>query len=315
MLDAVCIGESMIVGSVPPPHRLRDAHSVSLHCAGAESNVAIGLAALGGDVAWAGRLGGDPFAGHIIDVLRQSGVDTRCVEYDSSAPTGVYFKDPTGEGTQVYYYRAGSAASRMGPGFLDKVPAARALHLSGITPALSDTCAQMVKTAVDGRRLGTGSILSFDVNYRPALWSVAEAAPVLGELAESADLVFTGLDEAQTLWNTATPDDVRELLPRPTALVVKDGAVGATLYLRDQPPVHLPTPPVDVVEAVGAGDAFAAGVLHGLLREAAPPVWLELGHYMASLALTSVGDTAPAPDPHRVEAIMAGRTRPTSSDT
>jgi 2-dehydro-3-deoxygluconokinase len=154
-----------------------------------------------------------------------------------------------------------------------------------VTPALSPSCAALVDRLMSERRC------SFDVNYRPGLWTVARAAPVLSELAQRAEIVFVGLDEAQTLWGVSTAHDVRSLLPGPSTLVVKDGAIGATSF-HAEGVAFVPAPPADVVEAVGAGDAFAAGYLAGLLGGVAENDRLALGHRVAAAALGVPGDMA-----------------------
>ena len=150
-----------------------------------------------------------------------------------------------------------------------------------------------------------GSLVSFDVNHRSRLWPAEQAAPVLRDLANRCDLVFVGQDEAETLWGTTDPLAVRRLLPDPETLVVKDGAVGATAMCRDAEPVFVPAPRVAVVEPVGAGDAFAAGYLAGLLRDLDPVRRLRLGHLVAAQALTSSGDNAPVPPWAWFERLLA----------
>jgi 2-dehydro-3-deoxygluconokinase len=129
------------------------------------------------------------------------------------------------------------------------------------------------------------------VNYRPGLWPVASAAPVLLELAARASIVLVGLDEARKLWGVSSAADVRALLPQPSVLVVKDAAVGATSF-RAGSTDFVPTPPVEVVEPVGAGDAFAAGYLAGVLRDLPETDRLALGHRIAAAALSVTGDVA-----------------------
>lgn len=301
--DVVCVGESMGLVAPDPPARLRDAPRLRLDIAGAESNVAIWLARLGAKVAWRSRLGADPFGELIRRRLSTAGVDTSLVEIDPVTPTGIYFKDPDPAGpTAVYYYRRGSAAAAMDRRLLAGIPAARVLHLSGITAALSDSCADLLGHALTDRPL-PGALLSFDVNYRPALWPVAEAGPVLAKLADAADLVFVGRDEAETLWGTATPDEIRAALPGPATLVVKDGAVGATAYHAGRR-YEAPAPAVTVVEPVGAGDAFAAGYLWGVLRDAGPGAQLRLGHLLAGCALRTAGDIGEPPPPAELQATI-----------
>ncbi|MET9495872.1 sugar kinase [Streptomyces sp. NPDC006552] len=296
---AVCLGETMAQVTPADGAGLEDSRELRLAVAGAESTVAQYLADLGHRAAWVSRVGDDPFGRRIVAAVGARGVDVSGVRADAAAPTGVYFKDPGPDGTRVHYYRAGSAASRMGPGDADRVDLSRArlLHLTGITPALSEGCAALVRTLLD-RAADTGTFVSFDVNYRPMLWSSrGEAAAVLGELARRADLVLVGRDEGEALWGTPTAEDLRDHLagrraPRGT-LVVKDGAVGATEFSAGQN-VFVAAPAVDVVEAVGAGDAFAAGYLGALLHGAPVAERLALGHRLAGRTLRSIEDYVPA---------------------
>jgi len=301
-MDVLCLGESMIVLAPTAAGPLRTAVDLQAGVAGAESNVAVALARLGADAAWHGKVGDDPFGLRVRDVLAESGVDCSGIRTDAERPTGVYFKDPGPEGTTVHYYRRGSAASTMAPGHLDGVRAPRLLHLSGITPALSRSCAALVEELLVERALAP-ALVSFDVNYRPALWPVAEAGPVLARLADRADIAFVGLDEAQTLWGVETADDVRKLLPGAGVLVVKDGGNGVTAFAGEER-VYSPAEPVAVVEPVGAGDAFAAGFLYGRLQNASLEASMRLGHRLAAGALQTVGDLAPPPPPETVRAIL-----------
>ena len=287
----ITLGETMAL--ITPAHAepLRAAREVRLLAGGAESNVAMHAAQLGVPTAWVSALGDDALGARVRDEVAGRGVDTRWVTMDPNAPTGVYFKDP---GHGVLYYRRGSAAARMSPASVAGVPLehAEVVHLSGITPALSASCAALIDTVIDRVALGPG-VLAFDVNHRAALWAPGAAASALLPLARRADLVFVGLDEAECLWHTATADDVRALLPEPTTLVVKDGDVGATEYRRAAGADHrtfVPAVPTDVVEAVGAGDAFAAGYLTALLQGAEAAARLQGGHQRAHLVLQSTSD-------------------------
>jgi len=142
--------------------------------------------------------------------------------------------------------------------------------------------------------LGDATVV-FDVNYRPALWSIDEAAPRLLELAAAADVVLVGRDEAEVLWQTPTAEDVRALLPEVAHLVVKDGDVEAVEFTADET-VRVPAGVVDVVEPVGAGDAFAAGWEAGFLAGVPSASRLAAGHAAATAVLTSSGDHAPHMD-------------------
>lgn len=286
MSEIVCVGEAMALVTPDPPSPLEAGGPMRLDVAGAESTVACYLAMLGADAAWAGRVGADPLGRLLIRRIASYGVDTSLVEVDPEAPTGVFFKDP-GETTGVYYYRSGSAASRMDASLLPRLTGR--VHLSGVTPALSSSCADLVEAV-----LASDRAISFDVNYRPRLWPADEAAGVLRRLAGRAQIVFAGLDEARTLWGVDSAADVRSLLPGPETVVVKDGAVGTWSYGPDGE-TYAPALPIEVVEPVGAGDAYAAGYLHGLLRGWAEPDRLRMGHRVASYALGVTGDVAGLP--------------------
>ncbi|GAA0519198.1 carbohydrate kinase [Saccharopolyspora subtropica] len=292
-LEVLCLGETMSLVAPAAPVPLEQAPAFTLSAGGAESNVAVHLAALGHRVGWASRVGDDPLGRRMVASLAAAGVDTGLVEVCADAPTGVYFKDPGPAGTAVYYYRSGSAASTMDENFLtdEQLDAPRLLHVSGITPALSDGCDRLIRHLLTRPRRCR---VTFDVNYRPALWPVAEAAPRLRELAQFADVVFVGLDEAATLWGVETPDGVRKMLDRPDTVVVKDGANAA--YALGADTVAVPAPEVAVVEPVGAGDAFAAGYLSGLLRGEDRVRCLRLGHILAAHSLLSTEDHMPLPD-------------------
>ncbi|NUP24980.1 MAG: sugar kinase, partial [Streptomyces sp.] len=314
------------------PSPLLNAARLRLSVAGAESNVAMYLADHGIPVAWLSALGDDPLGHRVRATVAAAGVDVSYVRTDPDRPTGLLVKDPGPAGTRVHYYRRGSAASALGPEVLDGRPVRTAalVHLSGITPALSESCRRLVTRALAASTSTSTSVsvsastdtdtgsgtrstepaarpyaVSFDVNHRAALWPDGAAPAVLRELADRADIVFVGLDEAQELWGgRLTPTGVRALLPHPRILVVKDGANAATAFT-DEGGVTVPTPRTTVVEAVGAGDAFAAGFLTGLLRGATTTRALRLGHLTAASALQVTGDHGPLPDPREMEALLA----------
>lgn len=292
-VDVVTIGETMVLLVPQEPVPLAHAAGLAVHIGGAESNVAVYLVELGHRARWVSRLGDDPLGDLVLRRLESSGVDTSAVVRVPGGRTGLYLKDPMAERTTVHYYRDGSPAAALAPDALDDpmVADGRILHLSGITAALSEPARDLVRAAV--RRPVPGRLVSFDVNHRPTLWRAGEAGGVLAELADAADLAFVGFDEAQRLWGCATPADVRDLLPNPGTVVVKDGAVGAYSFGAGQ--VFVPTPTVTVVEAVGAGDAFAAGYLSGVLDGRDERARLRLGHLVAASALSVRSDHAHLP--------------------
>lgn len=294
--EVVGLGESMVMVTPILGGRLDASSTFVLRSGGAESNVAMFLSDLGHRTGWASRLGADRLGKLLFDQVRDAGVDVSLVDWDDGRPTGVYFKDPHRLGTDVYYYRSGSAAAAMGDEVLPRLVEAepRVLHLSGITPALSPSCAELVRRLMVERPLAS-TVVTFDVNYRPSLWQTHPAEEML-ELARSADVVFVGLDEAESLWGAHDADEVRSLLPEPVTLVVKNKDVEAVCY-SDHGTARADALPVAVVEPVGAGDAFAAGWIAGMLRDLTPVQCLLLGHLVAGVALGSEGDhNAPPAD-------------------
>lgn len=300
----LCVGETMVL-LTPDSGPLEQNSHLGIHVGGAESNVASGLAHLGHEVEWFSRVGDDPFGRIIVDFLRTRGIHLDRVIVDGMRPTGVYFKDREGDASRVYYYRSGSAASAMGPADMVSLSLeSRSIcHVSGITAALSASADDLMQRVVIDRAVPDVRV-SFDVNYRPALWPQAAAAPRLLELARGADIVVVGRDEAQVLWGTERAEDVREILPDTAHLVVKDAGIGATHFSGDRT-TRQPALKADVVEPVGAGDAFAAGFLAGLVREYEVPRALRLGHLMAGLTLQHVSDLPALPAAKSILAVSA----------
>lgn len=294
MPEFLCIGETMTLVAPVDATPLHTADLFTLHMGGAESTVALYLAELGHEVSWASHVGADPLGRRIVDAIASHGVDTSHVTVHEDAPTGVYFKDPDDGVTTVHYYRRGSAASRMSPATLDGLPLHRTdvVHTSGITAGLSPTCAAMTDRLFD-LCAGTSTILSFDVNYRPGVWSRERAAPILLDLARRADIVFVGRDEAADLWGTEDARSIASLVGTSGTVVIKDSDVGATEFTPSGD-VFVPAHTVEVVEVVGAGDAFAAGYLSGLRAGKDAHGRLSMGHDLASRALSSTTDFVPA---------------------
>ncbi|WP_406729699.1 sugar kinase [Streptomyces sp. GD-15H] len=304
VVDVVALGESMVTFLPSRPGPLADVPSFERAIGGAESNTACVLAAAGHPARWISAVGQDGFGDHLVRAIGECGVDVSYVRRDPHRPTGIYFRtagDRATDAHEVAYYRAGSAASAMTPRTVDLAAAraARVLHLSGITAALSAGCLDLMRE-LTARRPGR-PLVSFDVNHRPGLWrdSAAHGPEVLLELARGADLVFVGDDEAREAWGLRDAAAVREALPEPEILVVKQGGRGATAY---GPPgadtdaaVFVPSLGVDVVAAVGAGDAFAAGFLSATLRALPVRDRLRHGHLAAAAALTTPGDLAAPP--------------------
>ncbi|MET3923116.1 sugar kinase [Arthrobacter sp. UYEF20] len=312
MLSAVCIGETMAVLTPPQDVPLHEATQLHVGVGGAESNVAMGFAAMGLDSHWVGRVGHDGFGTRILNELRSHGVGVTGVEADPRLPTGVYVKIPAQEpdpdaGSSVLYYRQGSAASAMGPATLENpavaglLEKASLIHLSGITAALSAGCLALIESILDAPR--QGRIISFDVNWRAPLWAGQESS-VLRDLANRADVVLVGKDEAGHAFGTTDEAELRRLLPAPEVLVIKNEAISAIALGRDGTREEVPALSVDVLEPVGAGDSFAAGYLSGMLFGLNHKASLRRGHVSAACTLTVQGDRGPLPEAGLMSAIL-----------
>lgn len=292
-LDVLCIGETMVLGTPADDAELAESETLRWTVAGAESTVAQYLSDLGHHSAWASRLGADPFGRKIRNALGSRGVRTDYVSEVDSAQTAVYFKDPSPNGTTVWYYRKHSAAAGMSTADLERFPLedAKIVHLTGITPALSSSCRALVEALFD-KAVAAGVPVSFDVNYRPRMWDRARAAEVLRELAGRAEIVLVGRDEAETLWGTETAEEAAALFGENQTVVVKDADIGASEF-RAGSTTFVPAHKVEVREPVGAGDAFAAGYLSGLLHGIPARQRLERGHRLSARTLRSLDDYVP----------------------
>ncbi|MFC8680674.1 sugar kinase [Microbacterium ureisolvens] len=287
-------GETMAMVTPVVATPVADADAFLLDAGGAESNVAAHVAALGHRAVWFSRLGADALGRRVARQLSGRGVDVSRVVFDEEHPTGLYVKDP---GSGVLYYRRGSAAAHLSGADADAVSfdGVDLLHVSGITAAISASASSFLVRVIERAR-EHGVPVSFDVNHRAPLWDAATAAPVLLELARRADIVLVGRDEAETLWDTAAADDVRALLPDVPELIVKDGDIGATAFVGAEA-VFEPALVVEVVEPVGAGDAFAGGYLAGRLSGAPVADRLRAGHERAARTLQTTTDSIDEPVP------------------
>jgi 2-dehydro-3-deoxygluconokinase len=313
----VTLGETMGLLSNAQPGPLAHASTMQLGIGGSESNVAIGLSRLGVDVIWFGRVGDDSVGRLVAREIRAEGVDAR-VTIDDGAATGLMIKERrTSTSQSVTYYRAGSAGSRLSADDLDEAAIASAdvLHVTGITPALSESAAHAVRRAADVAR-EAGVLVSFDVNYRRALWSTDDAATFCRAFATGCDVLFAGEDEAAMLLGPAataslatdaaagSPSDVAatatataaaaalarglaELGPRQA--VVKCGAAGAVAMVDGQL-VAQEAVPIVAHDTVGAGDAFVAGYLAELAAGNDAPTRLQTAATVGAFVCLAAGD-------------------------
>ncbi|MFH9726372.1 sugar kinase [Streptomyces sp. NPDC017254] len=290
----VTLGEAMAVVAATTPGPFATGAPLRLGWAGAEATVAIGVCRLGHPTAWTGRVGEDPAGAMILAGLRAEGVDVSAARTDPAAPTGLMLRERrTADRLRVGYYRAGLAGSRLAPEDLDeaRITGARVLHVTGITPALSDTARAAVEHAVALAR-AAGVTVSFDVNHRERLWGRAEAAEVLAGILRYADIVFAGPEEAALFVPEEAPERMARALTRlgPAQAVLKLGARGALVATADGELHIRPAVPVTAVDPVGAGDAFVSGYLAAVLDGAPVEERLHLGALCGAFAVSVPGD-------------------------
>ena len=312
--ELLTLGESMV--SLRSAGPLSAGGALGMHVAGAESNVAVGVARLGHRVAWAGVVGADPHGEFILRQLRGEGIGVQHRE-DAGRSTGVMFLEQrTADITRAFYYRAGSAGSTLDRDDVDRVfrSGARVLHLTGITAALSREARRAVEYAA-ARAAGEGLDVSLDVNYRSKLWSRDEARAVLTPLARHASILIASEDELGLVAaepgsagtsGDAEPAMAAELLHRGVReVVVKRGAAGAGVHTTAGR-WETPAVPVTSIDTVGAGDAFTAGYLSALLDGEDVAGRLQRGALAGAFAVSTAGDWEGLP--RRGELALLGAT-------
>ncbi|GAB4548860.1 MAG: bifunctional 2-dehydro-3-deoxygluconokinase/2-dehydro-3-deoxygalactonoki nase [Anaerolineae bacterium] len=300
MAEFITFGETMLRLSAAGNQRLEAAQSFEVHPGGAESNVAAALARLGKSAAWISRLPDNELGRLTASRLRSYGIDLSGVSWSAAEQNermGLYFVEfgAPPRPTRVRYDRADSAFSHMQPAELplEMIRAAKWLHLTGITFGLLGNCTETARVLLSEARRAD-LIISFDVNYRAALWSPTTAGAALEPICEQAEVIFCALRDAVALFG------MENHLRRATAglharfgkkVIVSNGSSGAAA-MDAAGLVECPAFPVTIVDRVGAGDAFAAGVICRLSEGASLLDALRFGAAAAALKLTTVGDIA-----------------------
>jgi 2-dehydro-3-deoxygluconokinase len=293
MTDVITFGETMAALRGTGPLRLGGAMDLSV--AGSESNVAIGLARMGHDVRWIGRVGADELGQLVVRTLRGEGVDVSGVVIDTDRPTGLLlFEHRIADIVRVNYYRAGSAGGAINAD--NVMPAVtsdtKILHITGVTPALGPDASHAVQSAAAWARRHD-ILVSLDVNYRSRLWTSSAARETLHSLLDNTDVLFASADELHVVSPTDADDPavvVRQLVDRGIAtVVVKQGASGATAYTSDGE-YSVEARRVKVVDVIGAGDAFVAGFLSATLDGLGVMARLSRGATLGAFAVACAGD-------------------------
>lgn len=307
MTDLLTVGEALVsfrTDAIAPGWR------ASAHVAGAEANVAIGLARLGHAARWVGRVSDDRLGDWVTGTLASEGVDVSFVARDPRRPAGaMVLESPADHARRVTYLRRGSAGSALDPAdVLPALPGVRRVHLTGVTPALGPgphaACLDLARAARAG-----GVPVSLDVNHRPALWSADEARDALAALLPHVTTVIASEDEVGLLGSGAEESVVGGLLAAGASeVVVKRGERGAGMFWAGGS-VELPALPVTAVDVIGAGDALCAGLLSGLLDGLAHPDALARGIALGAACVATAGDWEGLPHRTRLAELVADLTR------
>ncbi len=318
--DVITFGEAMIRLSPPQFGRLEQARSLDLFAGGAELNTAVALARLGRSTAWVSRLTRNPLGRLIANHAREAGVGTDHVLWTDSDRVGVYFLEfgAAPRASNVLYDRKQSAMANIRPGLIDWgaiFAGAKWFHVTGITPALSQTAAETTREALQAARIA-GVQTSIDLNYRAKLWSQADAGRWMTDFMQYCDVLITTEEDTERVFQIRGKDyeevaaQVSRRFPlqavaitlRDNPLVWKNTWTGiayrqGTLY-------RTKTYEVEIVDRLGAGDSFAAGLIHGLL-DGNLQLGLDYGVAASALKHSISGDFAWV-SREEVEALLKG---------
>ncbi|MCC5467225.1 sugar kinase [Pelosinus baikalensis] len=298
MPAVITIGESMALMIAEQSGPLEFVTSFTRKVAGAESNVAIGLSRLGHQAGWISSIGDDPFGTYIRNTIRGEGVDTSLVTISPSYRTGMMIKEQSDIGDpKIYYYREKSAASHMNPSALvdSYFDNAKILHITGIFPMLSLECQETVFAAIAIAKK-KGLLVVFDPNIRKQLWKGEESRRMLLEIAQQADIILPGIQEAELLVGSLDWKDISAAFHSKGIrfVIMKDGATGAYYSMTDDEIISGYEKGFQVkrvVDTVGAGDGFAVGVLSGILEGLPLNESVRRGNAIGSLAVMVKGDS------------------------
>ena len=309
--DVTTFGEIMLRLSVSAGQRLETATNLNMCPAGAEANVVSLLARLERKTCWFGALPENPLGQLAANHLRAAGVDPGGIIWRESGRLGTYFVEfgEAPRGIQVTYDRAYSSITYLEPGEVnwDALLNSRLLHLTGITPALSNSCQEITAEAL---RLAKNNKVpvSFDINYRQKLWAEAKAREILTGMMQGVELLFCSRLDAMRVFGCrgGALDIAKSMfeLSQAKYVVITLGEQGAVLWdgseLR-----HAPACPTKIIDRLGAGDALAAGVIQGWL-DGDMTLGLKYGVTLAALALSQFGDMVITTKPEMISLADAG---------
>lgn len=304
MSEVITIGEPMVMFLADTKEHLSSVEHFTRLIAGAELNVAMGLRRLGHTVTYISQVGDDPFGQYVKNYLENENIDGTFVRISKEATTGFQFKNRTDEGDpEVLYFRKGAAASKITKDILDEISFsdAKVLHITGIFPALSETTLETTFKAIE-KAHEQGMFVTFDPNPRPVLWKNQEKMiRVTNELAFKSDIVLPGFREGKLFTGKDTKEEIAEFYLKQGVkkVIIKMGTTGA--YSREKlengkvKEFECPSFEVPVVDTVGAGDGFAAGVISATLENLDDIKILERGNAIGGIQVMHLSDNEGLP--------------------
>lgn len=315
MSEIFTMGEPMVVFIAEKPGTFSEVENYSRGLAGAELNFSIGVTRLGHTASYFTKLGKDPYGAYIHEFIEKEKIDGEKVLFTEEYLTGSYLKTKVLEGDPaVYYFRKNSAASHICPKDIEAqdLSGVKMVHITGITPALSEDCRRSCMTLAK-RAHEIGAMVSFDPNIREKLWkSREEMVQTLNDMAFHSDVVLPGIKEGRILAGTDVPEKIADfyLEHGSKTVIVKLGENGAYYKTKDGAQGTVPGyKPEKIVDTVGAGDAFAAGVVTGLLENLPLDEAVARGNAMGAIIISSKGDNDNLPDRETLFAFQGKQKR------
>lgn len=301
--DILCLGEPMLEFNQQPDGTYLPGHG------GDTSNCAIAAARQGASVGYVTHIGADTFGNSFMDLWKAEGIDTSTITQVDHAHTGVYFVTHGSDGHEFSYFRAGSASSLMGPDDLPKeaLKAAKILHVSGISQAISATAADAVFRAIEIVKQAGGRV-SYDSNLRLKLWPIERARAITHTAMAQCDIALPGLEDAEQLTGLSDPDDIADFyLSLGAGIVALSLGAAGTLVATPDKRERVQGRRVKAVDATAAGDTFDGAFLARIVTGDDPFKAARYANAAAALSTQGYGAVAPMPRKDAVEAFLAER--------
>lgn len=305
------VGEPMGLFIAQKKGALEDVDAYSLALAGAEFNVAIGMKRLNCEVGYFTKLGNDPFGKRVIKVMNENGISTELIIHTDERTTGFMLKSMVETGDpEIFYYRKNSAASTLCGKDVENLDFSQydAIHMTGITPALSDSAREAVSVLWKKARQNN-MLFSFDPNLRPQLWpGREEMISYMNDMAGKSDLFMPGINEAKLLTGKAEPEAIAQtyLDMGAKTVIIKLGSEGAYYATNAEHGYAEGFPVSKIIDTVGAGDGFAAGVLTALKEKMSLKEAVRRGNAVGAIQVMSRGDNDGLPTLKELTDFMNG---------